>query len=460
MYVALHPIEDVDHRPRQGGADRGDGRGARGDARHDVQLHAADGDAARRGDLGREGRRGGEDLRPGPGHARAARARSSCTSSDRCAAPATCRPRCSSAPRSCRSTSTARQIARYGLNVADVREVVETAVGGIGRRPSCSTARGASRSWSASRTQLRADAERHRRRAADRAARRARAAVARGPHLGDPGARGDQPRERRAAARGADQRARARRRQLRGRGAARVDAARCRCRPATGSSGAASSRTRRAPRPAWPWSCRCRSSIIFLLLFVTFGRLRQAGLVLLNVPFALVGGIAALWLRGLTLNLSASVGFIALFGVAVLNGVVLVTRRQPAARGRGRRCGDAVLTGAVDAAAAGADDGAGGGARLRADGALARRRRRDPAAARQRRDRRRRHLDAADADGAADAVRACSSGAMRAGAESDDWHARIRTCACSSSKTTRRSAGSWCAGCARSSTASIWPRTA
>ena len=65
-------------------------------------------------------------------------------------------------------------------------------------------------------------------------------------------------------------------------------------------------------------------AIIFLLLFVTFGRLRQASLVILNVPFALVGGIAALWIRGLTLNLSASVGFIALFGVAVLNGVVLV----------------------------------------------------------------------------------------------------------------------------------------
>jgi cobalt-zinc-cadmium resistance protein CzcA len=45
---------------------------------------------------------------------------------------------------------------------------------------------------------------------------------------------------------------------------------------------------------------------------------------MLNVPFALVGGIAALWLRGLNLNLSAAVGFIALFGVAVLNGVVLL----------------------------------------------------------------------------------------------------------------------------------------
>jgi cobalt-zinc-cadmium resistance protein CzcA len=64
--------------------------------------------------------------------------------------------------------------------------------------------------------------------------------------------------------------------------------------------------------------------LIFILLFVTFGRLRQAGLVILNVPFALVGGIAALWLRGINLNLSAAVGFIALFGVAVLNGVVLI----------------------------------------------------------------------------------------------------------------------------------------
>lgn len=45
---------------------------------------------------------------------------------------------------------------------------------------------------------------------------------------------------------------------------------------------------------------------------------------LLNVPFALVGGVAALWLRGLNLSLSASIGFIALFGIAVLNGVVMV----------------------------------------------------------------------------------------------------------------------------------------
>ena len=85
--------------------------------------------------------------------------------------------------------------------------------------------------------------------------------------------------------------------------------------------------------------------IIFLLLFVTFGRIRQAGLVIMNVPFALVGGIAALWLRQLNLNLSASVGFIALFGVAVLNGVVLVSAVN-ALRESGVGLRHAVLTGA------------------------------------------------------------------------------------------------------------------
>jgi len=64
---------------------------------------------------------------------------------------------------------------------------------------------------------------------------------------------------------------------------------------------------------------------IALLLYNTFGRWRQALVVLIGVPFGLVGGIAALWIRGLHLNLAASVGFLALFGVAVLNGVVLVS---------------------------------------------------------------------------------------------------------------------------------------
>lgn len=87
-------------------------------------------------------------------------------------------------------------------------------------------------------------------------------------------------------------------------------------------------------------------AIIFVLLFATFHRIRQAALVILNVPFALVGGIAALWLRGLNLNLSASVGFIALFGVAVLNGVVLVAAVN-ALRDEGKELGDAIATGAA-----------------------------------------------------------------------------------------------------------------
>src|SRR5512134_1582927 len=86
-------------------------------------------------------------------------------------------------------------------------------------------------------------------------------------------------------------------------------------------------------------------AIIFLLLFLTFGRVRQAALVILNVPFALVGGIAALWIRGLNLNLSASVGFIALFGVAVLNGVVLLSYINQL-RAAGHALGDAVRDGA------------------------------------------------------------------------------------------------------------------
>ena len=86
-------------------------------------------------------------------------------------------------------------------------------------------------------------------------------------------------------------------------------------------------------------------AIIFLLLFVTFGNMRQAVLVILNVPFALVGGVAALWLRDINLNLSASIGFIALFGVAVLNGIVLLAAvNHLRAEGAGLR--EAILTGA------------------------------------------------------------------------------------------------------------------
>jgi len=65
--------------------------------------------------------------------------------------------------------------------------------------------------------------------------------------------------------------------------------------------------------------------LIFLLLFMTYGSVTPALIVYLNVPFAATGGIFALLLRGMPFSISAGVGFIALFGIAVLNGVVLIS---------------------------------------------------------------------------------------------------------------------------------------
>jgi cobalt-zinc-cadmium resistance protein CzcA len=66
-------------------------------------------------------------------------------------------------------------------------------------------------------------------------------------------------------------------------------------------------------------------ALIAVLLFASLRSWRLAILVLVNLPVAAVGGVVALWLRGLHLSVSASIGFIALFGVAVLNGLVLLT---------------------------------------------------------------------------------------------------------------------------------------
>ncbi len=65
--------------------------------------------------------------------------------------------------------------------------------------------------------------------------------------------------------------------------------------------------------------------IVFLLLFSAFHSLKNSLLILLNIPLALVGGVAGLWLTGQNLSVPASVGFIALFGIALANGMVLVT---------------------------------------------------------------------------------------------------------------------------------------
>ena len=85
--------------------------------------------------------------------------------------------------------------------------------------------------------------------------------------------------------------------------------------------------------------------LIFLLLFVTFGSVRQAVLVLANIPFALIGGVFALAVASEYLSVPASVGFIALLGIAVLNGVVMVSYfNQLLARGMALR--EAVTEGA------------------------------------------------------------------------------------------------------------------
>jgi heavy metal efflux system protein len=65
--------------------------------------------------------------------------------------------------------------------------------------------------------------------------------------------------------------------------------------------------------------------LIFLLLFVMFGSLKDAGLVFLNVPFAIVGGIASLLITGTDFSISAGIGFIALFGICIQDGVLLIT---------------------------------------------------------------------------------------------------------------------------------------
>ncbi|MCW9023183.1 MAG: CusA/CzcA family heavy metal efflux RND transporter [Gammaproteobacteria bacterium] len=86
-------------------------------------------------------------------------------------------------------------------------------------------------------------------------------------------------------------------------------------------------------------------ALIFLMLFTTFRSVRQAGMIILNIPFAMIGGVISLYLSGLYLSVPASVGFITLFGVAVLNGVVMVSYFNQL-REAGNTVLDAVIKGA------------------------------------------------------------------------------------------------------------------
>ena len=86
--------------------------------------------------------------------------------------------------------------------------------------------------------------------------------------------------------------------------------------------------------------------LIFLLLFSTFGSVKHALLVFSGVPLALSGGVVALWLREIPFSISAAVGFIALSGVAVLNGLVMVTFINQL-RGAGEPLEEAIVRGSL-----------------------------------------------------------------------------------------------------------------
>jgi cobalt-zinc-cadmium resistance protein CzcA len=86
--------------------------------------------------------------------------------------------------------------------------------------------------------------------------------------------------------------------------------------------------------------------MIFILLFASFNSVRYAALIIMNLPFAMIGGIVALWATGEYLSVPASVGFINLFGVAVLNGIVLVSYMNKL-REDGLDVQDAVINGCL-----------------------------------------------------------------------------------------------------------------
>ena len=87
-------------------------------------------------------------------------------------------------------------------------------------------------------------------------------------------------------------------------------------------------------------------ALIFVLIFLAFGSLRQALLVYSGIPLAVTGGVFALWLRGMPFSITAAVGFIALSGVAVLNGLVMIAYFNQL-REEGKSVRDSVLEGSL-----------------------------------------------------------------------------------------------------------------
>ena len=86
--------------------------------------------------------------------------------------------------------------------------------------------------------------------------------------------------------------------------------------------------------------------LIFVILFSSFGSVRNAALIIINIPLALIGGIVALWMSGQYLSVPASIGFIALFGVSVENGIVMVSYFNQLRR-EGKSLQNALIEGAL-----------------------------------------------------------------------------------------------------------------
>ena len=86
--------------------------------------------------------------------------------------------------------------------------------------------------------------------------------------------------------------------------------------------------------------------LIFLLLYLTFGSLKEASLIIINIPLALIGGVFGLFVMREYLSVPAAIGFIALFGIAVQNGVVMVTYINQL-RQQGIKTKEAIVTGAL-----------------------------------------------------------------------------------------------------------------
>jgi cobalt-zinc-cadmium resistance protein CzcA len=95
------------------------------------------------------------------------------------------------------------------------------------------------------------------------------------------------------------------------------------------------------------WIVPLSIALIFLLLFDAFGSFSSAVLIIANIPLAMIGGILALYVTGIPLSVSAAIGFIALFGQAVLNGVVMVTYFNQLRQEEGLSIDEAVMKGSL-----------------------------------------------------------------------------------------------------------------